>query len=223
MAAAAYAAPRIGVALLTVAMVAGQTAGALLVDQIGLGPGGRHALTGPRLAGAGLCLAAVVLSVSDRGAGTEHLGLLVVMVAAGLLIALQQAVNGRVRRETGNAAVATLLNFLVGTTALLLAYAAFSSRHVDHWPAVDQWWLYVGGTLGVTFIAMAAIVVRTLGVLRLGLATVAGQLVGAILLDAVVPAEGHGVTLATLLGAVLTFVAVGISGRTPRAAAALPA
>jgi len=32
------------VALLTVGLVAGQTSGGLVVDRVGLGPGGRHAL-----------------------------------------------------------------------------------------------------------------------------------------------------------------------------------
>ena len=220
VASAAYAAPRIGVALLTVAMVAGQTTGGLLVDQIGLGPGGRHALSAPRVAGAALCLAAVVLSVSGGSAGAGHLELLLLMVLAGLLIAVQQALNGRVRKETGHAAVATLVNFVVGTAALVAAYLLFSDRAVDHWPGAGEWWLYLGGLLGVAFIAMAAVVVRVLGVLRLGLATVAGQLVGAIALDAALPAPGHGVTVTTVLGALLTFVAVGLSGRAARVQAA---
>jgi transporter family-2 protein len=218
VAAGAYAAPRIGVALLTVAIVAGQTTGGLLVDTIGLGPAGRQAVTVPRLAGAVLCLVAVLLSVAGRSTRSGHLLLLVVVVASGLLIAFQQAVNGRVRRQTGDAAVATAVNFVVGTTVLVIAYAAFSRHTVDHWPGADRWWLYTGGVIGATFVGMAAIVVRILGVLRLGLATVAGQLVGAIALDSVVPAGGHGVEVATVLGALLTFVAVGVSGRPSRSA-----
>jgi transporter family-2 protein len=222
VAAGAYAAPRIGVALLTVAIVAGQTTGGLLVDQVGLGPGGRHAVTASRLAGAALCLAAVLLSVAGKGAGSAHPLLLVVVVGSGLLIAVQQALNGRLRAHTGNAAVATLVNFVVGTLALVLAYAAFSGHQVDHWPGPGQWWLYSGGALGATFVAVAAMVVRALGVLRLGLATVAGQLVGAIVLDTVAPAAAHGVAIATVVGAALTFVAVGITGRSSRSSAAVP-
>jgi transporter family-2 protein len=89
---------------------------------------------------------------------------------------------------------------------------------VGNWPGLDHWWLYGGGSLGVAFIAMAAVVVRTLGVLRLGLATVAGQLVGAVLLDMLVPASTQGVATATVLAALLTFVAVLISGRPSRSA-----
>jgi transporter family-2 protein len=219
----AYAAPRIGVALLTVGLVAGQTAGGLLVDKAGLGPGGRHALSGPRVAGAVLCLAAVLISVIGKEAGAADPLLLALVIAAGLLISLQQALNGRVRRETGDASVATLVNFMVGTTALAAAYALFSSRHVADWPGPSHWWLYTGGVLGATFVAVAAVTVRTLGVLRLGLATVAGQLIGAIALDLAVPAAGHGLALATVLGAGLTLVAVAVSGRRSRSAAAVTA
>ena len=143
------------------------------------------------------------------------------VVAAGLLISVQQALNGQIRAQTGDAGVTTLVNFLVGTTALVLAYLVFSSPGRGHWPGPGQWWLYGGGSLGVIFIAVAAVTVRTLGVLRLGLATVAGQLVGAIVLDLVAPATEHGVAIATVVGALLTFVAVGISGRAPRTAPAV--
>lgn len=220
VAAGAYAAPRIGVALLTVAMVAGQTTGGLLVDRAGLGPGGRHALTVPRVAGALLCVVAVVLSVAGKG-GDAQATLLVLVVVAGLLISLQQALNGRVRAHTRDAGVTTLLNFLVGSAALAVAYLLFSSHDVGRWPGPDQWWLYLGGSLGVVFIAMAAVTVRTLGVLRLGLATVAGQLVGAIVLDGIAPATDRGVAVTTVAGAALTFVAVGISGRAARSAPAV--
>jgi transporter family-2 protein len=217
----AYAAPRIGVALLTVGIVAGQTTGGLLVDRAGLGPGGRHALSAPRLAGALLCIVAVVLSVAGKHAGNAHVPLLVAVVTAGLLISLQQALNGRVRAQTRDAGVTTLLNFVVGSAALVLAYALFSAHGSGQWPGPGEWWLYVGGSLGVIFIAMAAVTVRILGVLRLGLATVAGQLVGAIVLDLVAPATAHGVAAATVVGALLTFVAVGISGRASRSSPAV--
>lgn len=223
VAVSAYATPRIGVALLTVALVAGQTTGALAVDRAGLGPSGRHPLTGPRLAGAGLCLAAVLVAVLGKGAGDAKPALLLVTVAAGLLISVQQALNGRVRRETGNAAATTLLNFLVGTAVLALVYLLLSDRSTGHWPGPDQWWLYTGGLLGATFIAVAAVIVRTLGVLRMGLATIAGQLLGAVALDLVVPAAAHGVAPATILGTALTLVAVVVSGRPSRSSAAVPA
>lgn len=219
----AFAAPRIGVALLTVGLVAGQTTGGLLVDRAGLGPGGRHALTLPRLAGAALCLLAVLVSTLGKGAREASPLLLVLVVAAGFLIAAQQAVNGRVRRQTGDAGVATLVNFLVGTSALVAAYllaGPIRGWHVQQWPDAGHWWLYIGGPLGVTFVAVAAVIVGNLGVLRLGLAVIAGQLLGAIVLDVTVPAAARGVAPATAVGAALTLVAVVISGRPARSVGA---
>ncbi len=209
----ASAAPEIGVALLTVALVGGQTVGGLVVDGAGVAPGGRRALTPYRALGAGLCLAAIVISTSGQAVHPRPL-LLVLVVLAGLLTAAQQALNGRLRQATGDAAVATLVNFVVGTLALLVGLAVRQlvvGVHVDHWPG--QWWLYAGGLLGACFVAAAAVVVRQLGVLRFGLAVTAGQLVGALVLDATVPERGHGVALPTVVGAAVTLVAVAVSGR----------
>lgn len=211
----AFAAPQIGVALLTIGLVAGQTGGGLLVDRIGLAPGGSHLLTLPRLAGAALCVFAVALGSLGRDARDADPVLMVLVVGAGFLIALQQALNGRVRRATGNAAVATLLNFVVGTVALtvgVLVAALVRGLPDGGWPGPDQWYLYLGGPMGATFVAVAAVVVRLLGVLRLGLAVVAGQLVGAVVVDLVLPATEGGIAVTTVLGALLTFVAVGVSG-----------
>ncbi len=215
----AAAAPEIGVALLTVGLVAGQTTGGLVVDRYGLGPGGAHGLTGPRVAGALLCLAAVGISVLGDGAREASPLLLVLVVAAGFAISVQQALNGRVRRTTGDAGVATLVNFIVGTAALLigvLAHAALTGLDVQDWPGWGQWYLYTGGPMGASFVAVAAIVVRRLGVLRLGLAVIAGQLVGALLLDLLVPVHGETVELLTVVGVALTLVAVAVSGRAAR-------
>ncbi|MDX6219524.1 MAG: bacterial/archaeal transporter family-2 protein, partial [Frankiales bacterium] len=173
----AVAAPEIGVALFTVGMVSGATVTALAVDRAGLGPGGRRELTTPRLVGALLCFAAIALSARE-GLRAASLSLLVLVVAAGGLVSVQQALNGRVRGAT-DATVATFVNFVVGTTALLAALAVQAAAgrvHAVHWPT--GFWLYLGGPLGCAFIAVAAVAVSVLGVLRLGLAVTAGQLLG---------------------------------------------
>lgn len=211
----AVATPVIGVALLTVGLVGGQTTGGLVADRLGIGPGGAHLLTRPRVAGAALCLAAVVLGSFGRDARAAQPALLAVVVLAGFLIALQQALNGRVRAVTGQASVATLNNFVVGTVALAavaLVVALASGLPARTWPGPARWYLYLGGPIGASFVAVAAVVVRQLGVLRLGLATIAGQLLGALALDLAAPATGRGIAAGTVLSAALTFVAVGVSG-----------
>ncbi|HUR13742.1 MAG TPA: DMT family transporter [Mycobacteriales bacterium] len=208
VAAGAAAAPRIGVALFTVGLVAGTTLGGLAVDVVGLGPGGHHPLTPPRLAGAGIGLLAIVASAAE-GLHAADPWLLVAVVVAGCLVSYQQAVNGRVRAAT-DATVATLQNFVVGLTALLLGlglHALTSGVGAASWPGADRLWLYLGGPIGATFVAVAAIVVRQLGVLRFGLAVTAGQLAGGLLLDL-----DRGLETATLVGAALAMAAVAVSG-----------
>ena len=212
----AAAAPEIGVALLSVGLVAGQTSGGLVVDRAGWGPGGSHALTPPRVLGAALCLVAVGISVLGEGARAASPLLVLLVVVAGFVIAVQQALNGRVRVITGDAGVATLVNFVVGTGALalgVLVNVAVTGSDVGDWPGPDQWYLYLGGPLGATFVAVAAVVVRRLGVLRLGLAVTAGQLVGALLLDLLLPVTEAAVDVLTVVGVALTLVAVYVSGR----------
>ena len=70
--------------------------------------------------------------------------------------------------------------------------------------------------LGFFIVVVLAATVQTLGVLRAGLALVAGQTLGGLLLDAIAPAPGEAVTTGTVAGVALTIAAVAISGRTRR-------
>ncbi|MFF0718523.1 DMT family transporter [Micromonospora sp. NPDC003816] len=211
----------LGVAVFTVAVVAGQSGSSLVVDRAGVGPSGPQPVTLARLAGAVLTVAAVLLAVGDRLAEPATIGLALLPLLAGVGVAWQQAVNGRVREATRSTVTATLVNFAVGTAALLAVFAV--SLAVRGVPAGDlpaEPWLYLGGPIGVTFIAVAAAVVRLTGVLLLGLATVAGQVVGAVLLDVLLPSAQTRPATSTVLGAALTLVAVAVAALGGRIGAA---
>lgn len=209
-----YVVPALGVAIFTIAQVAGGSLGGLAVDRAGLAATGRLPLTGPRVAGALLGIAAVTLAQLGRPVGDLAVGLVLLSVAGGLAVALQSALNGRVAAAVGPAA-GLAVNFAVSTSviAAVAALAGALARHPS-WPT--QWWLYVGGLFGVGIVLALLVGVRAAGVLRTGLALVAGQLGGALLLDVAVPG-GPGVRLPVLVGAVLTGVAVLVAGRARRA------
>ncbi|MEU0547425.1 DMT family transporter [Micromonospora sp. NPDC005979] len=209
----------LGVAVFTVAVVAGQSGSSLAVDRAGIGPTGRQPVTRQRLAGAVLTVLAVVLAVGDRLGDPGGLALALLPLLAGVGIAWQQAVNGQVRAAADSALTATLVNFAVGTATLLVAFTV--DIVVRGWPtghAPSEPWLYLGGPIGIVFIAIAAAIVRTTGVLLLGLATIAGQIVGAVLLDLVLPTAASHPSVNSLLGAALTLVAVLIAALAPPAA-----
>ncbi|RIV39475.1 DMT family transporter [Micromonospora radicis] len=202
----------LGVAVFTVAVVAGQSGSSLAVDRAGIGPGGRQPVTAARLTGAVLTVAAVLLAVGDRLSDPAALGLAVLPLLAGIAVAWQQAVNGWVRVITDSTLTATGVNFAVGTLLLLAAFAVsvvLRGRPPGGLPAEP--WLYLGGPVGVVFIAVAAAVVRLTGVLLLGLATIAGQIVGAVLLDVLFPTAASHPHATTYLGALLTIAAVAVA------------
>lgn len=199
----------LGVAVFTVAVVAGQSGSSLAVDRAGFGPAGRQPVTVNRLAGAALTVVAVLLAVGDRLGDPGTLLLAVLPLLAGMAIAWQQAVNGRVAGAAGSPLTATGVNFAVGTVALLVTFGV--DLLVRGWPSgalPTEPWLYLGGPIGIVFIAIAAAIVRFTGVLLLGLATIAGQVVGAVGLDVVFPTAASHPGPTTLLGAALTLVAV---------------
>ncbi|HKR50014.1 MAG TPA: DMT family transporter [Pseudonocardiaceae bacterium] len=205
----------IGVAVFTVALVAGQATTSLVVDRAGIGPGGPRGVNGRRVAGAILALAAVMLAVSDRLGAPHALWLALLPALAGVGAAWQQAVNGLVGAAaqgdgpaTSGMLPAALVNFMVGTVALALVTAVDIAIRGLPEPLPTQPWLYLGGALGVLFVGAAAAIVPITGVLLLGLGAMAGQLVGAVVLDLFLPAGDNRLTVTTLIGTALTLVAV---------------
>ncbi len=196
----------LGVALFTVAIVAGQTISGMVLDRIGLAPGGRRPLSADRLIGSGLALAAVIWAVSAELAGEVPLWMLIMPFIAGIFAAWQQAVNGRVRAVAHSAQSATLINFIVGSAVLIAI--ALARNAVLGWPAAfpTELWLYSGGAIGCLLIAVQTVLVKVTGVLLLGLATVSGQLVAALLLDLFTP--GQAVAFPTIAGTLIALAAV---------------
>lgn len=203
----------IGVAVFTVAVVTGQTVGGLLWDRIGLGPGGRQRLTGMRVLGAALTVLAVLwavspqLTVTDRGLG--WLLLVILPFSGGFLNAGQQALNGRQSAAYSSPIPATLFNFIAGTLMLAVAWGVkilADGGMPGQLPT--EWWYYIGGPLGCVFIGLGAVLVTKVGVLLAAMGMIAGQLLGSLLLDIVLPAPGSIVTTATVLGTLLTLCAV---------------
>lgn len=211
--------PILGVAVFTVAVVAGQSTNSLVVDRIGLGPAGRQAISGARVLAALLAVIAVAIAVSDRFAsGTFSIGAVLVALAAGLIIAVQQAINGRVGRATGHPLSATWLNFAFGVTGLVVTmFIVGFGTDVDPVALPDApFWLYLGGAVGVVFIATASWAVQIMGVLVFALASIAGQLAGALLLDYVAPTPGSSPGWHLVLGVLLTGAAVAIAALGPK-------
>ncbi|MCS5495933.1 DMT family transporter [Cnuibacter physcomitrellae] len=179
----------VGISVFTIAFVGGLTASGLLVDRLGLGPGGRRPITTRRALGAALAVAAVVWSVSAHIRVDIPVWLLLLPLIAGFVNAIQQGGNGRLGAAVGSGVTSTFVNFVMGTAGLVIALVIHAAVAGTGLPTAypGDWWLYTGGVLGVAFIFGLATAVRVTGVLILGLCTVAGQLTGALVLDLALP------------------------------------
>ena len=202
----------LGVALFSVAIVAGQTATSLLMDRWGIGPGGKFPLTTPRVVGTVLVLVAVIVAVGGQVDADAPVLWAWMPLIAGAGMGWQLAVNGRVRVAADSVLSATFLNFAIATVLLgvIVGVRFLLSGDVPAIPTNPL--LYTGGVLGAMFIAGSALVVKRIGVLVLGIAVVAGQLMGALAIDVVLPSPLHPLTWVTVVGVAIALVAVVLSG-----------
>ena len=208
----------LGIALFTVAAVAGQTISGMVIDSRGIGTVAPKAITVTRIVGATLALISVVVAVLPQISSQANVWVIVFPFGVGLLLGWQQAVNGQIKSLARSATTATFFNF-VGGTIVLAVFAAINLLFagLPHgFPSNPV--LYLGGIIGVLFIAGFAAVIPIIGVLLQSLAAVSGQLLMALVLDFVAPTNTAGVAVLTIAGTVLTLIAVVIASIPSRTA-----
>ena len=207
--------PIIGVAIYSVASIAGQTAASLIVDRIGLTGGGKKQITVRRVAAAGVTVFAVLVSVLDR-MEAQNLSLFAVIFGcfAGAIVGVQRALNGQINESTHQSFATSWLNFIMGTTFLFLFLAIgvlINRAEIVALPS-GPWWMYMGGTIGVIYIAFTSTIVQHLGVLTFTLISVGGQLAGSLLIDLYSPTEGVQISAYLVTGIVMTYLGVLVGG-----------
>lgn len=207
--------PIVGVAIYSVASIAGQTATSLLVDRIGLTGGGKKQITAKRVTAAGVTVLAVLVSVFDR-IDAQNLSLFAVLFGcfAGCIVGVQRALNGQINESTKQSFATSWLNFIMGTTFLFifLSIGVLINRSELVPLPTGPWWMYMGGTIGVIYIAFTSTIVQHLGVLSFTLISVGGQLVGSLLIDLYSPTEGVQISAYLVTGIVMTYLGVVVGG-----------
>jgi transporter family-2 protein len=182
----------------------------MVADARGFAGARRTPPTPARVVGAALTVVAVIVAVAgDASASIPWLALVLPLVA-GLGIGVQQAMNGRVRQVSGSPLAATLVNFTVGAAGLVVVTAiALIVRGLPEAPPAEVY-LYLGGIVGVVFIAVQTATVGRIGVLLLGMCLVLGQLLGATVFDSV-SAIGPALAPQTIAGVALTALGIVIA------------
>ena len=207
--------PKVGVAILSVGYIAGQTVCSLFIDQIGLTGGGKKAISSARIWAATITIIAVLVSVFDRlNSASLTLFSVVLSIFSGGIVALHRALNGRVNEITLQSSATTIVNFIMGTAFLAMVFLFLILTNSTTWSPLPEkpLWIYTGGLTGVLYIAFSAKVVQHIGVLHFTLFSVGGQLVGSLLLDWLLPTTNDGISLYLIFGILLTFLGVIVGG-----------
>jgi transporter family-2 protein len=207
--------PLIGVAIYSVASIAGQTAMSLIVDRIGLTGGGKKLISPRRVLAAFLTVLAVLVSVWDR-IDANNLSMFAVTAGgiAGAIVGVQRALNGQINEHSHQSFTTSLLNFVTGTSFLVILISAgvlLGKNELSPLPS-GPWWIYTGGVIGVIYIAFTSTIVQHLGVLTFTLFSVGGQLVGSLIIDLVSPTDGVSVSAYLVTGIVMTYAGVVAGG-----------
>ncbi len=110
-------------------------------------------------------------------------------VFAGVLVSLSRQINGRLALST-SAMESSFWNHLVGlvfiTVIALLVGGLFAGE-----PQAAPWWAYLGGTVGVVFIAAGSWLISKIGAAQTALLIIAGQMVFGVLIDVAMGAPGN--------------------------------
>jgi bacterial/archaeal transporter family-2 protein len=108
---------------------------------------------------------------------------LALAVVAGFFMSVQAPTNAILGKASGSAVVAAFISFLIGTLALGAVVAAGPGRLLAPELRAVPWYAWLGGLYGAFFVAMAAFGAPRIGIGPLLTAAIAGQLIGAIVLD----------------------------------------
>ncbi|KQS63195.1 hypothetical protein ASG39_14820 [Rhizobium sp. Leaf371] len=101
--------------------------------------------------------------------------------SAGILIGISRQINGRLSLST-SPLIASFWNHVVGfafLTVLGLALGGLLPEGVGQVP----WYDYLGGPIGVVFVAAGSWVIARIGAVNTALMMIGGQMVSSVLLD----------------------------------------
>jgi transporter family-2 protein len=204
---------------LMIASLAGQTAISLWVDHVGLMGSRKNVVTIRRVVAAVITVLAVIISAWDRFSMSNFSPLAIFLaIVAGGWVGVQRALNGQINNYSNKSFATSQLNFITGTSFLLLLLilrSLFTDHSIMNF-ASGPWWMFLGGSMGVVYIAFSAVAVQHLGVLDFTLFSVGGMLFGSLLIDIFAPTQGTVISWYLIAGILITYLGVIANGQSLR-------
>ncbi|RDE10175.1 DMT family transporter [Pelagibacterium lacus] len=128
---------------------------------------------------------------------------------AGVLVALSRQINARLALST-TALAASFWNHIVGFVVLTILGLVLGGL----WPEgalSAPWYAYLGGTLGVIFVASGSWLIARIGAINTAMLVIGGQMISGVLLDLLGGADDNFVYSA--LGVALIIAGMALTQR----------
>jgi transporter family-2 protein len=102
---------------------------------------------------------------------------------AGSMITIQSILNAALGKKTGNLGSVLILTVVSISLLALLIILFPNTANLKNIPGVSEWYLYVGGVLGIAILAAPIFLIPRLGATSTLTALVVGQLSLALIID----------------------------------------
>jgi len=193
---------RISVSAILALGLLGQSIAGLVIDQYGLFNMPKHLFTKQKIIG----LVLILIGIASMINNFEWLAVVVSFIA-GINIVLSRTINAKLADVT-SVRVSTFYNYLVGLAVAIPVFLLLGrgETRIAAFVFSANWYIYLGGVLGVCVVLLGNIAVMKVSAFYLTLLIFIGQVFSGILIDIVISQE---ISLRNLVGGV--FVALGLS------------
>jgi bacterial/archaeal transporter family-2 protein len=131
---------------------------------------------------------------------------MVLAVAAGISVMVQQALNANLRTALNSAAWSGFMSYFIGVVCMV-ALAVFLQDPIPSAATAARipWWAWSGGLFGAIFIGLGILLVPQLGAATFFALLIAGQMLGSVLFDhfGLLGLPVHPISAVRLAGAAL--------------------
>lgn len=136
-------------------------------------------------------------------------------IIAGGLIAIQSVLNASLGQRIGNLGSVLVLTLISAVTLVILVIIFPASSNLSSLPSLSEWYLYIGGVLGVAILAAPIFLVPRIGTTSTLIAIVLGQLTIALVIDqfGLFASPKIGISSVRILGILLVALGAYLVGR----------
>jgi len=104
-------------------------------------------------------------------------------IIAGGLIAIQSVLNASLGQRIGNFGSVLILTIISTIVLIVLIFIIPTSANFRNMPGISEWYLYIGGILGVAILAIPIYLIPRIGTTSALITIVLGQTLLALIID----------------------------------------